>query len=246
VIPPTEPINGVSQLEHSRRWWETFVNIPVEDSPFFDETGEEALRGLVGSLWYLPGSFESTSNRAVTLPAGTTIFASLVNFLGENVSEDPSATLAQLLARGGLPPAVMDELIFEVDGQAVLTRDQLLLHRQTSDPNNPVSITVTSPQNLYVGLDLDPTRGAGDPNSPASYPVSIPAVVDGYWVAIQPFAPGSVHTIRLGGASMGRPAGDFDSVGTFTVTTVPEPSTIALLGMCVMILAGVRRWRRAV
>jgi hypothetical protein len=245
VLPPTELVNGVSQLEHSRRWWETFINIAVEDSPFFDETGEEALRGLVGSLWYLPGSFESTSNRAVTLPAGTTIFASLVNFLGENVSEDPNATLAQLLARGGLPPAVMDELIFEIDGQPVLTRDQLDLHRQTSDPNNPVSITVTSPQNLYVGLDLDPTRGAGDPNNPASYPVSIPAVVDGYWVAIQPFAPGSVHTIRLGGASMGRGAGDFDSVGTFTVTTVPEPSTILLMAVCALVLTAMRRWHRA-
>ena len=72
VLPPSTQIEGVSRLEHSQQWWETMVNIPAENNPLLDETGENALLGQVGSILYLPGSFAPSSNRAATVEQGTT------------------------------------------------------------------------------------------------------------------------------------------------------------------------------
>ena len=234
IIDPNTEIGGLSQLEHSGLWWTNFLNIPASENPLIDPTDQFMFQGQAGSIYYVPGLFgPPPTNRAVTVNAGSTIFLNLLNFIGEDVSSPAN------IAAGGLAPEFIEELFLEIDGVSVATTSDLLLHRQLADENNTFDLVIDSPENLYVDLGLDPT-GTGDPNNPNNYPVTLDAVLDGYWVALEPFAPGSVRTIRFGGSTL--PPDSFSQDNTLVIYTVPEPTSATICGS--IFAVGMLRRRR--
>jgi hypothetical protein len=202
----------------------TFLNIRAAQNPLIDPSSDFMFQGQVGSMYYVPGIFGPSSNRSATVQAGSTLFLNLINFLGENISDPADLEL------GGLQPERIQDLFLEIDGVQAATMDQLLMHRQVADENNLYPLSINSPDNLYIDFGLDPT-GTGDPLNPDNYPVVLPSVLDGYWVALEPFAPGSTHVIHWGGSTIPgeRPLGDSIQDNTLTIRTIPEPSAFALI-----------------
>lgn len=243
VIAPGTPIDGRTQLRQAELWWQTMFNISAANNPILDETGADALRAQVGPVLYLAGSFNSSSERSITIGPGTTLFFPLLNSYVDNTGFiDPDATsppfsepftdsAEDLLASIAIPPGSVENLILEIDGVSVRTTAELLDHRQTTDPNDPFTNVIFSPENLFVDFGLDPTLGTGDPFDPASYPASIfPAVLDGYWVGLTPFAPGD-YTLRFGGSVDDPVSGQFSQDNLFRIRVVPEPTSVLLLGL---------------
>jgi hypothetical protein len=252
VISPGDPIAGQSQLTHAHLWLQTMFNIPAANNPILDATGADAFRGQVGSVLYLAGSFGGATNRTITVDPGTTLFFPLVNTFADNTapigSPPTNLTAQEWLAIVGIPPATVQDLFLEINGQSAGTTPLLLNHRQTTDPNNPFTNVIQSPQNLIVDFGFDPTLGTGDPFDPASYPALInPTVVDGYWVGLSQLPLGT-HTIRFGGTVENAALGLFSQDNTFTIHVTPEPTSLLLWGTGMSILgaglfAGYRRRR---
>jgi len=245
IISPTAQIAGQSQLSHALQWWQTMVNFSLANNPITDPTGANAYLGQQpGQVLYLAGSFGAVTNRSTSVPPGTTLFFPLVNTFADNTAliGDPPTNydpqqLLDLVSPGFDNPV---SLFLEIDGQLVLNTAQAQLHRQTSDPNDPPSVVVQSVANLYLDLGLDPTLGMADPFDPGSYPSTIfPFMVEGYWVGLGPFAPGSTHTIRYGAVLQN----GFTQDNTFVITTTPEPASW-LVWAGAMSLVGLVAYRR--
>jgi len=249
IISPTATIAGLSQLQHAHLWWQTMLNIPAATNPILDTTGANAHLGQQpGNVLYLGGGFDPTTNRSASVPPGTTLFLPLINAFWDNtnlIGQPPFNMTPQEML--DITDAEFDNVVslfLEIDGQPV-SMSQLLLHRQTTDPNAPHTTVIQAFPNLVVDIGYDPTLGTADPFDPASYPTSIfPFVVDGYWVGLSPFAPGSTHTIRFGAVL----PGGFSQDNTFVITTTPEPASWLVWGAVMSGLAFVayrRRLRRS-
>ncbi len=237
VLPPDALIDGRSQLDWAEQWWVHLFGIPAAVNPILDPTGEQAFRGDAGPVFFLYGAFTSDPiTRTIDVQAGKTLFLPLLNSYFDNVAPfgDPqsSFTPEEMLAliSPGLEPGAVS-LFATIDGVDVLN---LVDHRQTTDPNNPISYTLFSPENLQADFGLDPTNGTG------IYPATIsPAVQDGYYLALKPFEVGTTRVLRFGGTSASGSSIDI----TYVLTTVPEPSSIVMLSIGALALAGVG-WRR--
>jgi hypothetical protein len=82
------------------QWWQWALSIPVSVNPQTDTTGENAVVGQRGSVWFLAGVFGgSTVMRECTIPQGTTLFFPVINAIGFN---SPGVC--------GLPPQSVSEL----------------------------------------------------------------------------------------------------------------------------------------
>ncbi len=258
VVDPSETIDGRTQLRQAELWWQTMFNLPEASNPILDATGDDALRAQVGSVLYLAGSFETSSERSITIEPGTTLFFPLLNFYLDNTGEiDPTATrppfsvpytdsVPDLLDLIAMPPSQVQSLFLEVDGVSVRSITELLGYRQVTDPNAPFTNVLSSPDNLSLYFKLDPTFGIGNPFDAASYPASIfPAVLDGYWVGLTPLAPGD-HTIRFGGSANVGLTPPFLQIlqnNLVHVRVIPEPRSLLLLGLG-FVATGLLRSRR--
>ncbi|MCS6976271.1 MAG: PEP-CTERM sorting domain-containing protein [Gemmatales bacterium] len=241
IIPPSTPIAGQTQLDHAHQWWQLMLNIPAVNNPIVDTTGAQAFRGQVGNVLYLAGSFGPSSNRTITISPGTTLFFPLVNSFDDNTFYDPDLTAQQLL--DNIHPIVAENLFVELNGVPLGSTSELAAHYQHTDPNNPFTNVVQSPDNLYVDFGIDPTEGTG------IYPALInPFVVSGFWVGLEPLGPG-IHTLRFGGTVLFPPYDPeyyrFSQDNTYRIIVTPEPTTWALFGLgLVGICAGRRVLRR--
>ncbi|HEX5244703.1 MAG TPA: hypothetical protein VFW23_15675, partial [Tepidisphaeraceae bacterium] len=121
----------------------------------------------------------------------------------------------------------------QIDG---VSQPNMYAYRQTSDPSAPFSYTTTSRDNFIdeiVGSDT--TLGTGVFPSTVS-----PVVEDGYWAALEPFAPGSTHVLRYGFGG-----GGYGADMTYVITTTPEPTTACICAVVLLMITLQRRVRRA-
>lgn len=244
VIDPALSIEGKTQLDHAHLWWQTMLNISATNNPLLDPTGDDAGLAKIGNVLYVAGSFDPSSSRSITISADTKLFFPLLNtyidntnFFGLAPFNDSPQDLASFIA---LPPSEVT-LFLEVDGVPVA---QLTNFRQQTDPANPFSTVISSPDNLLVASGLDPTLGTANPFDPASYPTVItPAMVDGYWIGMDSFMGGETFTLRFGGNA---PQLGFSQNNFLAVTVaVPEPSSFLLCGLVAVIATRRRKSHRA-
>src|SRR5438093_206116 len=82
VLPINSTPYGKTYGEWSAEWWKWAYSLPVDQNPFFDETGcEHGANGQSGPVWFLTGvvNVSGTAERGCTVPAGKALFFPILN-----------------------------------------------------------------------------------------------------------------------------------------------------------------------
>lgn len=98
LIPPGRAIAGASQEEWSRRWWHWALSFDDENSPVADPDGRLCGSGQSGPVWFLAGSYGSQRTvRSCRIPAGKTLFFTLVNVIAFPPDDEREACASLML-----------------------------------------------------------------------------------------------------------------------------------------------------
>ncbi len=192
VAPVQSNPYGASYSVWSARWWQYAFSLPVDQSPFIDNTGANFANGQSGKVWYLAGVITPNGQpttgepvvRNVTLSAGTSLFLPVVNSEFDNLNPGgPDTTLTEAQLRAGAAAFIDDAL---TNGTIALTVDgRAIQHQDTYRVTSPV-FNYTLPQNnIYTAFGLDiPARTVNG------------AVSDGIWAMLRPLSVGQ-HTVHI-------------------------------------------------
>jgi hypothetical protein len=185
VVPVGASAYGKTYGEWSAEWWKWAYSLPVNQNPFFDETGcAHGANGQSGPVWFLTGviNVSGTAERDCTLPAGKALFFPILNFECDNlcppISPPLDAPALAALCKGFMDGAT--NLACEVDGVPI---QDLPSYRVTSP-----TFSVTFPENNVFQL-----FGCDVPAGTYS-----PFVSDGVFLLLRPLSAGQ-HTIHFHG-----------------------------------------------
>lgn len=221
-LAPDQPVNGFSQADLSARWWQWMTSYPTASNPVTDTTG--AFAGLGADqgpvahpgVFFLAGNFSGSETRAVTVGSDQFLFLPLVNTVSliPLFGDDEAAVRADAGATLGTVTG-LSATLDGVDIALPASAPDLLAYRQTS-ALFPLTIAAGT---LYA--DLGVPAGTYD------------SVADGYWLALEPLAPGR-YTLRFTADASGTPPTypQFSLVQTYDITVtapVPEPGTWVLM-----------------
>ncbi len=176
VLPLDSNPYGRTYGEWSAAYWQWLFGLPVEGHPGNDSPDFDVTDGQSGHVWFLTGPF-GTIERHVTIPAGTSLFISLVNVDASTLEEPPfyGATAEDQLAIANAFAEFITDLSFTVDGDVV---------------GNIGDFRITSPQFTFTAPSpwlFGETGGTGA------------ATGVGYFVMLAPLS-GGTHTIHYTGA----------------------------------------------
>ncbi len=128
VFPPSSSPYGKSYGEWSAAWWQWAYSLPVDQNPFFDDTGcENAANGQSGPVWFLAGviNVSGTASRDCTVPAGKAIFFPILNVECATL-EGNGTTAAELLACTDFYIDTVAGVFCDIDGVPVANMQQYL------------------------------------------------------------------------------------------------------------------------
>lgn len=173
LLPPHEPVAGVSQVDWSRTWWQWAATFEPARSPVADRTGEHCARNQSGDVWFLAGTYGSARTiRTCTVPRGKYLFFPIVNYVVmPNPRSAQQLSCAQAVVQAARMTDDLLKILLEVDGQPY---DGLAAHRQATECFDLGALS-TPPLHLY------------------------PVAANGYYVMLRPLPPGR-HVIDFGGA----------------------------------------------
>ena len=172
VLATDAKVQGKSQTEWSRLWWQWALSFERDESPVADRTGDRChLKQDHGSVWFLAGTYGTRRTvRTCTVPRDKYLFFPLINYVvmppaERNVSCEAATASARQMTDG--PQA----LVLDIDGRRV---EKLETHRlATVDCFNVLA-----------------QRQA----APSAYP----SASNGYYVMLKPLSPGR-HELNFGG-----------------------------------------------
>lgn len=172
IVPPQQRVDGLTQAEWSRAWWQWAGSFRRDQSPIADRTGELCDQKQKGNVWFLAGTYGTQRTvRTCTVPSGKYLFFPLINY----VVMPNLARTASCESVTGTAAAMTNDpttLILEIDGSRVAG---LPSHRQA-------------------------TNGCFDMGALAEPPAQVfPSAANGYYVMLKPLKPGT-HTLNFGGA----------------------------------------------
>ncbi len=82
IVPPGESIEGLTQAEWSRAWWQWAGSFDYGESPVADRTGALCGKGQSGPVWFLAGVYGSQPvSRTCKVPAAKHIFFPIINYV---------------------------------------------------------------------------------------------------------------------------------------------------------------------
>jgi len=205
VIMPINRAFAQSPEQLSAEWWQWALSIPTSVNPQTDLTGEDAVVGQHGSVWFLAGKFGGgTVTRTCSVPEGTQLFFPVTNQVEINTPNvcGQTGTLSVKELRASAA-AFIDEatnLSVTVDGVPIKK-----LQRVRS-------------QIFAVALPVDNIF-----NSPCGGPGTVPpgiyspAVDDGFYVLLDPLPLGH-HALHFHSEN---PSQNFMEDVTYNLTVVP-------------------------
>jgi hypothetical protein len=187
---------GKTYGEWGAEWWKWALSIPADMNPIVDTTGDYCTMGQSGHVWFLGGTFVSTSEsgplvRDCTIPAGKAIFYPVINGTwieepGDEIYTDEEVrwVVANFTAGGNLGCQITSTLdsfstpnLGEVP--APVTAQLRPVVRAQSQ-----KFTVNLPENNVLGYPPGKNERL---------------IAEGYWVMLPPLTPGE-HVLTLHGA----------------------------------------------
>lgn len=171
TVPPTQSVQGQSQLEWSRAWWQWAASFEQSASPIADPTGELCGKKQAGPVWFLAGTYGTHRTvRLCKVPRGKHLFFPLINYVVTRPLEREVSCQAVVREAARLTDAA-SALVLEVDGQRI---ENLQAYRQ---PTKCFNIAELAEPKQFV----------------------FPSAANGYYVMLKPLKPGT-HVINFGGA----------------------------------------------
>jgi hypothetical protein len=153
VIPPFARPFGKSYSEWSGAWWQWALSLPIEQNPFFDETGcANGANGQSGPVWFLTGviSVSGTAERECTVPAGKAIFFPIINVECSTAEPPPYHGDDEAELRDCANGFLFETLIAEVDGVPVPDLDRYIVNSPLTD--------VLLPENNALWVSAGPAQ----------------------------------------------------------------------------------------
>ena len=173
LISPTEPVEGASQADWSRAWWQWAASFDHADSPIADRSGKNCHLKQSGAVWFLAGTYGTQRTiRTCTVPRGKYLFFPLINYVVTPRTADTCTSCCAPYTEKA--KAITDQplsLILELDGRRI---EDLAQHRQ-----------VTA-ECFDLGALAEPKHRV------------FPSAANGYYVMLKPLSPGK-HVLNFGG-----------------------------------------------
>jgi hypothetical protein len=172
VYSVTSKPYGLSYSNWTAKWWQWLTSIPQPDNPALDTTGKDCAKNQIGPIWFLAGTAGGSAERTCNIPIGKAILFPIVNSEC-SYSDTPTAkTVSELIACANQDPNRAINLQVTLDGRSL---QQLEKYRVTSPLFNVVYGTGNA-----LGLPAGPTQ----------------AVVNGFWMLLQPL-PSGKHELHF-------------------------------------------------
>lgn len=184
ALSAKKKVAGLKPDVWAAAWYQWAYSLPEAGHPFYDESGLLGHMGQHGGVWFLCGAYNETGTvvRDVEVPAGMPIFFPIVATQFDNWGVTPADSVSTLMQKASdVIDAFDPSLLFcEIDGVSLTD-----LHKRRIRTKN--AFAYGSPPASLPNLlwDVDPGT------------LVYPAVQDGYWVMVKPFAPGK-HKIEFG------------------------------------------------
>lgn len=177
VMPPQSHAFGKTYAQWSAQWWQWALSLPVDQNPFFDETGcANGANGQSGPVWFLTGviSVSGTAVRDCTVPTGKALFFPIINTECSTLEPPPFHGDNEAELRACATGVAFDDVFAEIDGVPVQNLDRYLVQ-------SPLFI-FTVPENNALGVPA----GTGE------------SVANGVYLMLHPLSAGE-HVIHFGG-----------------------------------------------
>ncbi len=179
VVPPTEPVAGISQADWSKAWWQWAGSFDQADSPVADRTGVNCHLKQNGAVWFLAGTYGTRRTiRNCTVPRDKYVFFPLINYVVMPETNVEANCVACCISFTQSAKSITDrpsDLIVDLDGQRI---EDLASHRQATT------------QCFDMGALAEP-----------KYRI-FPSAANGYYVMLRPLSPGK-HVLNFGGVLPG-------------------------------------------
>jgi hypothetical protein len=200
--PPTLP-------KLTAEWWQWALSIPTSVNPLQDTTGGDCMVGQRDVVWFLAGTFSSTSaSRNCSVPGDATLFFPIANSVNINTpnicGQGGPLSVAALRMASKMTIDGVNIISVTVDGMDVKSQVQRI--------RSEVFEVALPPDNLF-----NAPCAAFPPPGYAPAGIYSPAVDDGYYLLLQPLAPGRIHAIQFTVVAGGAVVQDI----TYNVTVVP-------------------------
>ena len=206
VIMPINRAFAQSFEQLSAEWWQWALSIPTSINPQLDKTGENAVVGQRGSVWFLAGKFGGgKATRKCSVPQDVALFFPVINSVNINTpnvcgQDSNNIPVSALRAASAAFIDGATNLSVRLDGKAITGLQRV--------PSEVFAVALPE-DNVFDS----PCAGLG--GVPAG--IYSPAVDDGWYVRLDPLSVGH-HTLRFHAenASQG-----FTQDVTYNLTVVP-------------------------
>ena len=172
---------GLSYEQWSIKWWNWILQIPQENSPAFDMTGQNAyIKQDNPYVFFLCQTFDrnnSTPNRIVSIKRGLSLFFPLINWI--SVLPEDGKTDAELILKAEAKMDTIGDLKLNINGQPICTDLEKYRHR-----SHPFHVNL--PRNNILELEAGIKKVASD----------------GYWVLTEPIKV-PIHLATFGSCTSG-------------------------------------------
>ena len=172
IVPPKSQVEGLSQEEWSRAWWQWAGSFEMSESPIADRSGALCGSKQKGPVWFLAGTYGTHRTiRTCKVPRGKYLFFPLINYaVMPPVDRRVDCTAVKASAAEMTDHA--SKLIVDVDGVRI---KNLATYRQATGKCFDMGVLAEPKTRVY------------------------PSAANGYYVMLKPLSPGK-HVLNFGGA----------------------------------------------
>jgi hypothetical protein len=200
VVPPEVNVFGRTYGEWSATWWQWLLSIPAPTNPTLDPTGQHCDVGQLDLLFFLAGAPTSDAvMRACTVPSGRRVLVPIITAECSTVEPAPfhgdHERELRACAKTLIDGVEVSSVQATIDGKAV----EKLRHARVQ---SPVFDFIMPGRENFLGL---PGVTSGS------------SVADGYWLILEPLAPGD-HVLHFEATIVSGPGAGFSQDVTYTLT----------------------------